>query len=55
MFSVALSLTIVEGVALRAERPFLLTLYAAMMGLPLILQSQPRKNDRSDDPADEEA
>lgn len=37
MFLVALGLTIYEATVQSGERPFLLTLYASMMGLPLIL------------------
>lgn len=37
MFGVALGLTIYEAAWRAGERPFLLTLYASMMGLPLIL------------------
>lgn len=37
MFSVALMLTVYEALIQAGERPFLLTLYASMMGLPLVL------------------
>ncbi len=33
----ALALTVYEAVGQEGERPFLLTLYASMMGLPLVL------------------
>jgi hypothetical protein len=37
MFMTALLLTIYEALVQGGERPFLLTLYASMMGLPLVL------------------
>lgn len=43
MFGVALGLTINEAVFKNGDRPFLLTLFASMMGLPLFLKSDDQR------------
>lgn len=47
MFLAALGLTFFEAVVREADRPFLLTLYASMMGLPLILGGRGGSNGKN--------
>lgn len=48
MFLVALGLTVNEAVFHEGDRPFLLTLFASMMGLPIILAGEKKKDNGSE-------
>jgi hypothetical protein len=48
LFGVGLGLTTYEALARQGERPYLLALYAGMMGLPVFTARRPPKDDDDD-------